>query len=409
MFNRERLVFARVALALAVLWAVVGAHLSHTRTLKDEATGERLRTTTEIAMAQLDAAIRHTDDVLLHTKGAVERFGPGLLIDDILPARAWSPAVPYDGITVLDPAGVAVVATGARLTAALATALVTRPIDDVRGLVVSAAPPEAADARDRIWLSRHVQSPDGTFASTVAARVSAERIDALLAAAGVDTDAVRLRLVDDAGRLFAGHPPGVEDRTVAIPIERLGLVLRGSLDAAHWRSAWRTEATPILVLTALVTLLLLLVARMRTGRATAVDRAFGPAFDRAFDRGMAEAATAAEPVSRDLGALAGAFAGRRVLIALDDPATRAIVATQLAAFGCIVDAVEDGHEAVTQARNGTFDLILLDGQMPGMDGPEAARQIRQAEAAAGGGARTPIIALTAESPAEERARARAAG
>jgi CheY-like chemotaxis protein len=56
--------------------------------------------------------------------------------------------------------------------------------------------------------------------------------------------------------------------------------------------------------------------------------------------------------------------------------------------------VETGEAAVAAWEAGAFDLILMDVQMPGMDGPTATREIRAREAALGR-ARTPIIALTA--------------
>jgi len=60
-------------------------------------------------------------------------------------------------------------------------------------------------------------------------------------------------------------------------------------------------------------------------------------------------------------------------------------------FNCSVTVVEDGKAAVTAWRSGRFDLILMDCQMPGMDGYEATREIRKVE---GGTHRVPIVALT---------------
>jgi two-component system CheB/CheR fusion protein len=67
-----------------------------------------------------------------------------------------------------------------------------------------------------------------------------------------------------------------------------------------------------------------------------------------------------------------------------------------------VETVEDGSEAVEKWKSGRFDLILMDVEMPGMDGIEATRRIREAEK--GGESRTPIIALTAHAFINDRDR-----
>ena len=86
--------------------------------------------------------------------------------------------------------------------------------------------------------------------------------------------------------------------------------------------------------------------------------------------------------------------GRRpsILLAEDSTAARILTAAMLGHIGCDVDAVEDGEEAVNQFRQGNYDLIILDVEMPVMDGVDAARNIRTLD---GGQAATPIIALSA--------------
>ena len=88
----------------------------------------------------------------------------------------------------------------------------------------------------------------------------------------------------------------------------------------------------------------------------------------------------------------GAERPLRILLADDLEANRALVSTYLARAGHRVEAVEDGHGALEKAREGGFDLLLLDVRMPGMDGLQAAAAIRSLEGAAG---RVPILALTA--------------
>ena len=73
-----------------------------------------------------------------------------------------------------------------------------------------------------------------------------------------------------------------------------------------------------------------------------------------------------------------------------------------------VDLAEDGSQAGQKFQNERYDLVLMDIQMPGMDGITATQKIREWEAQTGA-PRTPIIALTAYASGEDRARTVAAG
>ncbi|PIK69133.1 hybrid sensor histidine kinase/response regulator [Methylobacterium frigidaeris] len=89
------------------------------------------------------------------------------------------------------------------------------------------------------------------------------------------------------------------------------------------------------------------------------------------------------------------FPAARVLVADDNPVNREVAVEALGRLGVTrVVTVEDGFRALDVAREGGFDLILMDGSMPGLDGFDAARAIRQWEAAQGA-ARIPIVASTA--------------
>ena len=83
-------------------------------------------------------------------------------------------------------------------------------------------------------------------------------------------------------------------------------------------------------------------------------------------------------------------AGRRVLLAEDDPVNQMVAWSLLQAAGLEVDMVGDGAQALRRASLQHYDLILLDMEMPEMDGLEAARAIRRQTAHA----LTPILALT---------------
>ena len=88
----------------------------------------------------------------------------------------------------------------------------------------------------------------------------------------------------------------------------------------------------------------------------------------------------------------------RVLLVDDDALNRAIGAETLASFGLDVDVAEDGTAALHQVRTTLYDLVLMDLQMPVMDGLSATRAIRQLEE----GARLPVVAMTANAFAEDR-------
>ncbi|OPY14560.1 MAG: Autoinducer 2 sensor kinase/phosphatase LuxQ [Syntrophus sp. PtaB.Bin001] len=92
------------------------------------------------------------------------------------------------------------------------------------------------------------------------------------------------------------------------------------------------------------------------------------------------------------------FSSFRILLVEDNPVNQTLSAAMLEYFGCNADVADDGLEALEKVATNQYDLILMDCQMPRMDGYEATEAIRKQEADAGtsGEARhTPIIALTA--------------
>jgi signal transduction histidine kinase/CheY-like chemotaxis protein len=98
---------------------------------------------------------------------------------------------------------------------------------------------------------------------------------------------------------------------------------------------------------------------------------------------------------------------RTVLLAEDDAVNRKLVTRLLERLGCIVHGVATGTAVVEAVKSHVFDVILMDIEMPELDGYGATAEVRRLELAAG--RRTPIIALTAHVLPEARAACAAAG
>ena len=109
----------------------------------------------------------------------------------------------------------------------------------------------------------------------------------------------------------------------------------------------------------------------------------------------------------DAAPLLDSEAGVRLLLVEDNAVNRELVKTMLEPFGIGVETANDGVAGVEAMRQGHFDLVLMDVQMPVMDGLTATREIRAMEGARG--AATPIVAMTANVLPEQIATCLAAG
>lgn len=100
---------------------------------------------------------------------------------------------------------------------------------------------------------------------------------------------------------------------------------------------------------------------------------------------------------------AGHLNGMRVLVVEDSPDNQALLSILLKKMGAEIDLASDGREGVANALSNDYDIVLMDVQMPFMDGHEATRTLRAK------GYTAPIIALTAHAMKEERDRTIASG
>ena len=112
-----------------------------------------------------------------------------------------------------------------------------------------------------------------------------------------------------------------------------------------------------------------------------------------------------QPAEAVLGTLTRLFKGTRILLAEDDPVNQEVEAYLLKDAGLVVDIAENGREAVTMASQNSYALILMDMQMPVMNGLDATRAIRQLPAMA----HVPILAMTANAFNDDRNNCLAAG
>lgn len=100
---------------------------------------------------------------------------------------------------------------------------------------------------------------------------------------------------------------------------------------------------------------------------------------------------------------------RVILVAEDNPVNQKVALLQLRELGFFAEVVSNGEEAVDAAKQLTFDAILMDCQMPSVDGFEATKQIRKWESANKSDRRIPIIAMTAHALSSDKEKCMEAG
>ena len=90
-------------------------------------------------------------------------------------------------------------------------------------------------------------------------------------------------------------------------------------------------------------------------------------------------------------------AGQRILLVEDNLVSQEVAVEILQAAGLVVDTARDGRQALAMVQAGPYALVLMDMQMPGLDGPAATRELRRLH-----GAGLPIVAMSANAYAEDR-------
>lgn len=96
------------------------------------------------------------------------------------------------------------------------------------------------------------------------------------------------------------------------------------------------------------------------------------------------------------------FSGHKILLVEDNQVNQKVAMANLRKLGIQADMVDNGRQAVIASREGGYDLILMDCQLPEMDGYEATRAIRQQERQSASERRIPIIAMTASTHPGDR-------
>ncbi|MDB5417662.1 MAG: sensor histidine kinase/response regulator [Phenylobacterium sp.] len=227
--------------------------------------------------------------------------------------------------------------------------------------------------------------------------------------AAVVSDHVRLRQVFDGfiGEAVGGARRGAVEASLKAEAAGPGLRIegrvRGARDATWHAQELEARVRDVAAQFGLEVALGVLLARQIVedlgGRLTDETNP-GAGHTVLFAMDLAKAAAAPEPVR------ATTSRSAHVLV-VDDNATNRMVAQALCEmFDCTCEAASDGLEAVEAAKAGRFDLILMDIQMPGMDGVTAARAIRALPGPAGD---VPNVALTANADPDDAAGYLAAG
>jgi signal transduction histidine kinase/CheY-like chemotaxis protein/HPt (histidine-containing phosphotransfer) domain-containing protein len=214
-------------------------------------------------------------------------------------------------------------------------------------------------------------------------RMRLDAVERLLSAAGATTVVART-LADAQARL--GRQP-LQAAVIEARAPGVGALLRGARTPLH--------ALPVVLLTRLVENDPGTPSHWPAG----LEQVLTPIRQKRLLEALHRAIRPRDPVPRHeetppVGVTRGARVPPRILLAEDSTENRALVLNFLKAEGYRIDIADSGRDAIERARQFRYDLILMDIDMPGVDGLDATRAIRALEQAEGRLA-TPVVALTA--------------
>jgi signal transduction histidine kinase/ActR/RegA family two-component response regulator len=209
---------------------------------------------------------------------------------------------------------------------------------------------------------------------------------------------VAVRVCHDGGRVQVE----VEDTGIGIPSDKLGLLFQ-KFSQVESSTARRFGGTGLGL-----AISKRLVEGMGGVLGVRSEAGLGSTFWLTLDAAEPVATKAAARVVPDPAHFATQSTRRRILLVEDNAVNQRLGRAMLEKLGCEVELAADGRVAVQAASRQAFDVILMDCQMPVMDGLEACASIR-AEEQAGSRRHVPIVALTAHALAGDRERCLAAG